>query len=242
MEGRQRDFNRRRFLEVLSAAGLGGTLLPGALAAVAEDAETITIEMLQAAQRIAGVSFTPDEQRRLLEKLNGARGYAAGFARLRAAGLGNSAQPAIVFNPVPPGKTLPTERRPMRRQPIDVSMPRSDEALAFLPLTHLASLVERRRITATDLTKLYLARLKRFDPQLHCVVTLTEEIALAQAKQADQEIAAGKYRGPLHGIPCGLKDLLAARTPVAEDGAAAGFTAILPARTWIGLYRCRTAS
>ena len=211
MEGRQRDFNRRRFLECLSAAGLGGTLLPGALAAVAEDAETITIEMLQAAQRIAGVSFTPDEQRRLLEKLNGARGYAAGFARLRAAGLGNSAQPAIVFNPVPPGKTLPTERRPMRRQPIDVSMPRSDEALAFLPLTHLASLVERRRITATDLTKLYLARLKRFDPQLHCVVTLTEEIALAQAKQADQEIAAGKYRGPLHGIPCGLKDLLAVR-------------------------------
>ena len=211
MEGRQRDFNRRRFLEVLSAAGLGGTLLPGALAAVAEDAATITIEMLQAAQRIAGVSFTPDEQRRLLEKLNGARGYAAGFARLRAAGLGNSAQPAIVFNPVPPGKTLPTERRPMRRQPIDVSMPRSDEALAFLPLTHLASLVERRRITATDLTKLYLARLKRFDPQLHCVVTLTEEIALAQAKQADQEIAAGNYRGPLHGIPCGLKDLLAVR-------------------------------
>ena len=211
MEGRQRDFNRRRFLEVLSAAGLGGTLLPGALAAVAEDAETITIEILQAAQRIAGVSFTPDEQRRLLEKLNGARGYAAGFARLRAAGLGNSAQPAIVFNPVPPGKTLPTERRPMRRQPIDVSMPRSDEALAFLPLTRLASLVERRRITATDLTKLYLARLKRFDPQLHCVVTLTEEIALAQAKQADQEIAAGKYRGPLHGIPCGLKDLLAVR-------------------------------
>jgi len=211
LEGRQRDFNRRRFLEVLSAAGLGGTLLPGALAAVAEDAETITIEILQAAQRIAGVSFTPDEQRRLLEKLNGARGYAAGFARLRAAGLGNSAQPAIVFNPVPPGKTLPTERRPMRRQPIDVSMPRSDEALAFLPLTRLASLVERRRITATDLTKLYLARLKRFDPQLHCVVTLTEEIALAQAKQADQEIAAGKYRGPLHGIPCGLKDLLAVR-------------------------------
>jgi len=206
-----RDRNRRRFIECLSAAGLGGTLLPGALAAVAQDAETITIEMLQAAQGIAGVSFTPDEQRRLLEKLNGARGYAAGFARLRAADLGNSTQPAIVFNPVPPGKTLPMERRPMRRQPIDPSMPRSDEALAFLPLTHLAALVERRRVTATDLTKLYLARLKRFDPQLHCVVTLTEEIALRQAKQADDEIAAGKYRGPLHGIPYGLKDLLAVR-------------------------------
>src|SRR5438093_6603176 len=134
MDEERRAINRRRFVECCAAAGVASALFPGALAAVAQDAASITPEMLQAAQHIAGVSFTPDEQRRLLEKLNGARGYAAGFARLRAAGLGNSAQPAIVFNPVPPGKTLPTERRPMRRQPIDVSMPRSDEALAFLPL------------------------------------------------------------------------------------------------------------
>src|SRR5690349_14373526 len=93
MDERQSAINRRRFLECCAAAGLGATLLPGALAAVAQDAETITIETLQAAQRIAGVSFTPDEQRRLLEKLNGPRGYAAGFARLRAASLDNSAQP-----------------------------------------------------------------------------------------------------------------------------------------------------
>jgi len=90
-------------------------------------------------------------------------------------------------------------------------MPRSDEQLAFLPLTHLSRLVESRQITPTDLTKLYLARLKKFDPQLHCVVNLTEELALRQARQADQEIAAGTYRGPLHGIPFGLKDLLAVR-------------------------------
>ena len=211
MDEQQREINRRRFLECASGFGLGAALLPGALAAVAADAATITVEMLQAAQQIAGVSFTPDEQRRVLEKLNGARGYQAGFARLSDAGLGNSTQPAIVFNPVPPGKTLPTERRPMRRQRIDAAMPASDEALAFLPLTHLAALVERRRITSTDLTKLYLSRLKTFDPQLHCVVTLTEEIALRQAKQADEEIAAGRYLGPLHGIPFGLKDLLAVR-------------------------------
>jgi Asp-tRNA(Asn)/Glu-tRNA(Gln) amidotransferase A subunit family amidase len=215
MDEQQRSFNRRRFIECFSAAGLGTrlgpALMPGALAAVAEDAETITIEMLQSAERIAGVSFTPDEQRRLLEKLNGARGYVAGFERLRAAGLGNDTQPAIVFNPVLPGRKLPTERRPLKRQRIDVSMPRSDEELAFLPLTHLARLVESRRITPTDLTKLYLARLKKHDPQLHCVVNLTEELALRQARQADQEIAAGRYRGPLHGIPWGLKDLLAVR-------------------------------
>jgi len=211
MDERQRSINRRRFIECCSAAGVGSTLMPGALAAIAQDAATITIDMLESAQRIAGVSFTPDEQRRLLEKLNGARGYVAGFARLRAAGLGNSTQPAIVFNPVPPGKKLPSERMPLRRQNVDVSMPGSDEELAFLPLTHLARLVESRQIAPTDLTKLYLARLKKYDPQLHCIVTLTEELALRQARQADQEIAAGTYRGPLHGIPWGLKDLLAVR-------------------------------
>ncbi|HXI31976.1 MAG TPA: hypothetical protein VNG89_26240, partial [Vicinamibacterales bacterium] len=124
MDERQRAINRRRFVECLAAAGVGSALLPGALAAVAQDAEVVTIEMLRSAQQIAGVSFTVDEQRRLLEKLNGPRGYAAGFARLRATDLGDT-PPAFVFNPVLPGKTLPTERRPMRRQPIDAVLPRS---------------------------------------------------------------------------------------------------------------------
>jgi Asp-tRNA(Asn)/Glu-tRNA(Gln) amidotransferase A subunit family amidase len=204
--------NRRRFIACFAGAGAAASLMPGALAAVAQDAATITVDMLQSAQRIAGVSFTIDEQRRLLEKLNAPRGYLAGFARLRAAGLGNGTPPAFVFNPLPPGRKLPSiERRPLRRQPVDVARPRSDEALAFLPLTHLSRLVERRDVKPTDLTKLYLARLKTHDPQLHCVVTLTEELALRQAAEADREIAAGRYRGPLHGIPFGLKDLFAVR-------------------------------
>ena len=210
MDDHQLSINRRRFVECFAGAGLASALMPGALAAIAQDAATITIEMLQAAERIAGVSFAADEQRRILEKLNGGRGYAAGFARLRAAKLGDT-QPAIVFNPVPPGKTLPTERRPLRRQALDVPMPGSDEALAFLPLTRLATLVEKRQVKPSDLTRLYLARLKQHDPQLHCVVSLTEELALGQAKQADEEIAAGNYRGALHGIPWGAKDLLAVR-------------------------------
>ena len=184
--------------------------MPGALAAVAQDAGTITIEMLQAAQRIAGVAFSPEEQRRLLEKLNGERGYVAGFDRLRTTDLGTT-QPAIVFNPVPPGKKILIERRPLRRQSITVSMPRSDDDLAFLPLTHLSRLVETRQVAPTALTKLYLARLKQFDSRLHCVVNLTESLALRQAADADREIAAGRYRGPLHGIPYGLKDLFAVR-------------------------------
>ena len=92
-----------------------------------------------------------------------------------------------------------------------MTRPGSDEDLAFLPVTHLARLVENRQVTSTELTQLYLTRLKKHDPQLHCVVTLTEDLALRQATQADQEIASGTYRGPLHGIPWGLKDLLAVR-------------------------------
>src|SRR5262245_56230869 len=210
MDERQRAINRRRFVECFAAGGAGAALMPGALAAVAQDASTITMEMLQAAQQVAGISFSPEEQRRLLEKLNGARGYVSGFQHLRTTDLGTT-QPAIVFNPVLPGKKIPTERRPLRRQQITVSKPRSDDELAFLQLTHLSRLVETRQVTPTALTQLYLARLKQFDPRLHCVVNLTESLALQQAAEADREIAAGRYRGPLHGIPYGLKDLFAVR-------------------------------
>jgi Asp-tRNA(Asn)/Glu-tRNA(Gln) amidotransferase A subunit family amidase len=143
--------------------------------------------------------------------LNAARGYLAGFHFLRTANLGNSTQPAIVFNPVPPGKVLPSGRRFLNRREPTVSRPSTDEALAFLPVTHLAKLVETRQVKPSELTELYLSRLTKYDPMLHCVVSLTADLARAQAKQADDEIAAGRYRGPLHGMPFGLKDLFAVR-------------------------------
>ena len=127
--------NRRRFIGCFSAVGLGGTLLPGALAAVAQDAETITFEMLDAAQAIAGISFTRGEQERILDRLNGGRSPLPAFGLLRDAELGNDTQPAFVFNPVPPGKVLSTERRPLRRQPLDVAMPASDERVG-VPSPH----------------------------------------------------------------------------------------------------------
>ena len=203
--------NRRRFLGCFSAVGLGGTLLPGALAAVAQDAETITFEMLDAAQAIAGISFTRGEQERILDRLNGSGSPIPAFGVMRDAELGNDTQPAFVFNPIPPGKALSTDRRPLRRRPLDVAMPASDEELAFLPVTHLSRLIETRQVRSIELTELYLARLGEHDPRLFCVVNLTEDIARRQALQADREIAAGEYRGPLHGIPWGLKDLLAVR-------------------------------
>ena len=203
--------NRRRFFECLTALGLGSTLLPDALTIAAQDADTVTLEMIEAAQNIAGVAFTREEQQSLLAKLNATRGYMAGFRFLRTADLGNGAQPAIVFNPLPPGKTLPTGRRFLNRRAPVVSRPLTDDALAFLPVTHLAKLVETRQVKPSELTELYLSRLARYDPTLHCVVSLTRDLARAQAKQADAEIAAGKYRGPLHGLPFGLKDLFAVR-------------------------------
>src|SRR5213594_1301884 len=208
MDERALALNRRRFLECFSAGSLA--LMPGALMAVAQDAPRITREMLEAAAKIAGLSFTPQEQESILARLNSGAGPLPGLDELRRADLGNT-QPAFVFNPALPGKPLPTERRPLRRQPLDVSMPSTDEDLAFLPVTHLSKLIETRKITPTEITKLYLSRLKRYDPKLLCVVNLTEDLALRQARRADEEIAAGKYRGPLHGIPWGAKDLLAVR-------------------------------
>ena len=204
-------FNRRRFFECLSAFGLASTLMPEALTIAAQDSEVVTIEMLETAQKIAGISFTRDELSAILSRLNGARGYLAGFASLRAANLGNDTQPAIVFNPLPPGKKLPTGSRGLNRRKPFVSKPPTDDALAFLPVTHLARLLETRQVKPSELTNLYLSRLKKYDPQLQCVISLTEELAIREAKQADDEIAAGKYRGPLHGIPYGLKDLFAVR-------------------------------
>ena len=211
MDEQKLAMNRRRFIAGLSVAGVGSTLMPGALLAVVQDADEITVEMLEAAQRIAGLRFAPAELQAIVGRLNRSGGNTAAYETLRSANLGNSTQPALVFNPVPPGMRLPTERRPMRRQEMEVSMPATDAELAFLPLSHLARLVETRQVKPSELTELYLARLKQYNPILHCVVSFTEELARRQARQADEEIAAGTYRGPLHGIPWGAKDLMAVR-------------------------------
>lgn len=205
------ELKRRHFLACFSAMGLGSTLMPEALTIAAQRADTVTIEVLEAAQKIAGVSFTRAEQQAILTRVNAERGQLAGFAALRAAQLGDDEQPAIVFNPVPPGKVLPSGPRGIVRSPRQVSRPASDEALAFLPVADLARLVETRLVKPSELTELYLSRLARFDPALKCVVSLTSELARTQAREADDEIAAGNYRGPLHGIPYGLKDLFAVR-------------------------------
>jgi Asp-tRNA(Asn)/Glu-tRNA(Gln) amidotransferase A subunit family amidase len=116
--------------------------------------------------------------------------------------------PAAIWNPLLPGVAQPVSRDRFARSAATAPMPADADAIAHAPVTQLSRWIESRQLTAERLTGIYLARIERFDAKLRAVITLTRDHALARAKQADAEIAAGRYRGPLHGIPYGVKDLL----------------------------------
>jgi len=201
--------NRRKFMAYFSSIGLGATLLPGTLVAVAQDTDEITVDMVIAAEKIAGLSFPEDMRERFVRDLNRLR---TNYQNIRAMKLDASVAPCFVFNPVPPGfEEIEPERNPTITSSVSVTMPNTEEELAFLSVTYLSALIKTRQVTSTDLTKIYLSRLKKYDPKLKCVITLTEKLALEQASKADGEISAGDYKGPLHGIPWGVKDLVAVK-------------------------------
>jgi Asp-tRNA(Asn)/Glu-tRNA(Gln) amidotransferase A subunit family amidase len=190
------------------AAQAQSSAAPGA---DAHEMAKITPEMIDAAAVIAGVSLTAEQKTMMLEGLTKQRDS---VAVIRTMKIQNSVAPAFVFDPVPGGMALETERRPLRMSAApDVAALASagPEGLAFASVRELAELIKTRKVTSVALTRIYLERLKKYDPRLHFVITLTEERALTSAAAADKEIAAGKYRGPLHGIPWGAKDLLAVK-------------------------------
>src|SRR5262249_29537067 len=122
----------------------------------------------------------------------------------RKISLDATVAPATRWDPMLPGqKAAPSRDRFVRSKADPGPLPSNDREIAFAPVTHLSRWIETRKLTSERLTNIYLDRIQRFDPKLRCVITLTRESALAQARQADREIAAGKYRGPLHGIPWG---------------------------------------
>lgn len=132
----------------------------------------------------------------------------------RKVALDETLAPATLWNPAQPG-IIGQQREPDKEQgdfirsaPAATPLPTSDDAIAYATITQLSRWIESKAISSERLTELYLDRLERYDPKLHCVITLTRDHALAQARQSDTEIAAGHYRGPLHGIPWGAKDLL----------------------------------
>jgi len=201
--------DRRQFMGYFAGLGLGSTLFPGVLWAKISAGADITVETIASAEEVAGLIFDPAERELMLD---GLKQQEQRIEALHKVVLLNSVSPAIVFDPLPPGKKITFEpRRPMKRSRVAHRAVPAEDELAFLPVTELSELVRRRRVTSVQLTQMYLARLKKYDPVLKCVISLTEDRALKQASAADAEIRAGKYRGPLHGIPWGAKDLLAVR-------------------------------
>ncbi len=203
--------NRRRFFSALTSAFAAGAAAPALAQAPAAAPQSIDRLRLDAAESIFGVDFTEAEEQMALNSVN--RNLRS-FEELRKLNVPLDTEPAITFRPYlpgkkPTGKATPGARLRVTRPAIPTNL--TPEQIAFLPVTALATLIESKRITSTELTKLYLDRLKKHGDTLKCVVTLTEELALTQAAAADAEIKAGKYRGPLHGIPWGAKDLLATK-------------------------------
>lgn len=142
--------------------------------------------------------------------LGGLKDHQQSYAEIHELNLNNSVGMALDFNPLPQGLTVDkTQKTIVWNLPSQVDLPANRDELAFYPVYKLAALIKSKKITSLELTQLYLARIKKFKDTLQCVITITEELALQQAKQADEEISNGKYRGSLHGIPYGIKDLLA---------------------------------
>ena len=162
--------------------------------------------LIMDAQNLIGLRFDTAEQRMMQRNLlNALESYEA----MREGHLENSVYPALLFTPSPTSGLNSESTETQWFLPDKVVRPESDVELAFMTVGQLAYLIRTRQVSSVELTRIYIDRLKKYGDTLHCVVTLTENLALQQAEEADREIREGNYRGPLHGIPYGVKDLLA---------------------------------
>jgi Asp-tRNA(Asn)/Glu-tRNA(Gln) amidotransferase A subunit family amidase len=194
------------FAAAAAGLGVGNATFHRAVAAAAADGPgTVTAEMVKNAEWVAGIELTDAQRQQLAGALTTAL---RGIASLHQVKVGNDVAPAVHFA-ADPGRPPGGSRGTVAFTPPAADKPATEDDLAFLPVTKLAALLRAKKVSATELTKLALARLKKYDPALKCVVSLTEELALKQAAEADRELAAGTPRGPLHGVPWVAKDLIA---------------------------------
>ena len=205
--------DRRAFLGYFSSIGLGSTLLPGVLWAKVAAGEEVTKATIAAAEEIVGLQFTDAQRELMVEELKGTQRQIAALHRMT---IDNAVTPAVGFNPLLADMAKPTPRpakKPamVRERVAVMAVPSDLEELAYAPVSQLSQLVRTRKVTSMALTRMYLNRIEKHDPVLQAVVTVTEQRALRHARAADEEIARGRYRGPLHGIPWGAKDLLATK-------------------------------
>ena len=171
--------------------------------------QSITKEKIENAEKLIDLKFTDAERDSMLGYLEEQKGN---YDKIRDVELNNSVMPSLLFNPIPVGFMFPQGSADVKFSDYsNTVMPSNKDELAFYTIGQLAELIRTKQISSTELTNFFIDRLKKFDPVLHCVISFTEERALRQAKIADEEIASGKYRGLLHGIPFGVKDLLATK-------------------------------
>ena len=157
------------------------------------------------AQKLAGMEFTRSETDSMLNLLND---QLKNFENMRKVALPNSVPPAFEFNPVPGGKRFETLQKPFHISDYSkTQLPANWNELAYYSVGQLSWLIHSKKVSSEKLTRFFLERLKKYAPVLHCVVTFTETLAIQQARQADKELASGKDRGLLHGIPYGIKDM-----------------------------------
>jgi Asp-tRNA(Asn)/Glu-tRNA(Gln) amidotransferase A subunit family amidase len=202
---------RRRFIAHFAGAGLGATLAPGIIWGKMQEQGTdrITLEMVTGALKLAGIESTEAERQAMV---NGANTSLARYEAIREIDIPNDVSPPFHFSALVPGIEVNKTTRPFRLSSAPtLRRPANLEDVAFWPVRHLAELIRTKRVTSIELTEMYLARLHRYNDTLNNVVTFLDDVARAQAKQADAEIAAGRYKGPLHGIPWGAKDIIAVK-------------------------------
>ncbi|MGI8899112.1 MAG: amidase [Pyrinomonadaceae bacterium] len=168
----------------------------------------VTKEMLRGAEQLLGIELSDAQKQMALQNVNS---NLERYETLRKINVPLDTEPATLFHPALPGKRFNVKAVTFKLHKIERLTFNTVEDLAFATVPQLADLIRNRKISSIDLTKMYVARLKRYGRKLNCTVTLTEELALAQASKADREIKQGKYRGPLHGIPWGAKDLFATK-------------------------------
>lgn len=184
-----------------------GSLFLGAFIHQKLENQPITTNVIRHAQSLLGLDFTEAEADSMIFDVTDNR---RNFEEIRKVSINNEVAPAVTFNPLPIGFTFDkTPSKFIPSLPSAVKLPVNKSDLAFMSVRELAELIRTKQISSLELTQFFLERLKTYDKQLACVITLTEDLAIQQAKKADAEIAKGKYRGLLHGIPYGAKDLLA---------------------------------
>jgi Asp-tRNA(Asn)/Glu-tRNA(Gln) amidotransferase A subunit family amidase len=215
--------NRRNFVKALPAAGaaamvvskaplktLAQTPTPTPGPAVSPSPMRVTKEMMRSAEKLIGLEYTDAQEN---QALSGVNANLNSYETVRKINVPLDTEPAIVFHPALPGfhiKRAPTKIK-FRFGKNEPAQFKSVEDLAFASVPQLAELIRTKKVSSVDLTKMYLGRLKKYGPKLLCVVTLTEDLAMRQAQAADDDLKRGKYRGPLHGIPWGAKDLFATK-------------------------------